>query len=445
MPNFMQGKKPTRENAAGGLAFERPIEEIEAQIAELESLSLSTKLDISGEIEVLKQRLKEQIDKTYSELSAWERVNVARHPKRPVTSDYIACLDDFIELHGDRTFGDDQAMVTGLAELEGRRFLLIGHRKGRSTKERLECNFGCAHPEGYRKALRKMKLAEKLRLPIVCLINTPGAYPGIGAEERGQAMAIAENILAMFSLRVPIIVLVIGEGGSGGALGIGVGDRVMMMEYSYYSVISPEGCAAILWKDGERSPEAAEALKLTAEHLLRLNVVEEVVREPLGGAHRAPTVAMDEVWRVLLRHLDEVTKIPVETLLEERRRKFRHIASIEGRFPCGEVDGGPSRARFALPNTSSAPSGSRKCAQTLSSALPSPRGLPPRANIGPLGRVGSPVDYSDPGSMVATPPEPAAAEEFSAAEDHALIRRAQAGEESAFADLVQRHSRGLGA
>jgi len=329
----MADKKSASDSLAGGMAFERPIEEIEAQIAELESLSLSTKLDISSEIEVLKDRLKEQIDKTYSELSAWERVNVARHAKRPVAADYIGCLDDFIELHGDRAFGDDRAIVTGLAELDGRRFLLIAHRKGRTTKERLECNFGCAHPEGYRKALRKMKLAEKMGLPIITLINTPGAYPGIGAEERGQAMAIAENILAMFDLKVPIIALVIGEGGSGGALGIGVGDRVLMMEYAYYSVISPEGCAAILWKDGERSPEAAEALKLTGSDLLKLKVVDEVVREPQGGAHRAPSVAMAEVWRVLFRHLDELKGVPPAELARARREKFRRIGAIEGRFP----------------------------------------------------------------------------------------------------------------
>jgi acetyl-CoA carboxylase carboxyl transferase subunit alpha len=215
---------PRTENIVPGMAFERPIEEIEAQIAELESLSLSTRLDISSEIEALKNRLRETIHKTYSDLSAWERVNVARHPKRPVTADYIQeILDDFVELHGDRAFGDDRAIVTGLATMEDWRFMLVAHRKGRTTKERMECNFGCAHPEGYRKALRKMRLAEKLDLPIVCLINTPGAYPGIGAEERGQALAIAENILGMMTLKVPIVALVIGEGGSGGALGIGVG------------------------------------------------------------------------------------------------------------------------------------------------------------------------------------------------------------------------------
>jgi len=316
------------------MAFERPIEEIEAQIAELESLSLETRLDISSEIEALKARLRDTIDKTYADLTPWERVSVARHAKRPVASDYISELfDDFVELHGDRTFGDDKAIVTGLATMEEYRFLLVAHRKGRTTKERLECNFGCAHPEGYRKALRKMKLAERLGLPVVSLINTPGAYPGIGAEERGQAMAIAENILEMFKLRVPILVCVIGEGGSGGALGIGVGDRVLMLEHAYYSVISPEGCAAILWKDGERSPDAADALKLTSKDLDRLGVIDEIVREPLGGAHRAPMVAMDEVKRVLIRHLDELLETPIETLLKERREKYRRIAALEGRFP----------------------------------------------------------------------------------------------------------------
>ena len=329
----MSEKSNNKTEATGGMAFERPIQEIEAQISELESLSLSTRLDISGEIEALKAKLREQMTKTYSELSAWDRVNVARHANRPVTTDYIVeCFDDFFELHGDRYFGDDRAIVTGLARMEELRLMVIGHRKGRTTKRRLECNFGCAHPEGYRKALRKMRIAEKLGIPILTLINTPGAYPGIGAEERGQAMAIAENIIQMFTVKVPIVVLVIGEGGSGGALGIGIGDRVLMMEHAYYSVISPEGCAAILWRDGERSPEAAEALRLTSKDLDALKVVDEVIREPLGGAHRAPHVAMDEVKRVLLRHLRELVTIPRDELMTRRREKFRYIAEIPGRF-----------------------------------------------------------------------------------------------------------------
>ena len=326
---------PTKpKDNSSGLAFERPIEEIEAKIAELEELSQTTKLDISSEIEALQQRLREQIDATYADLGAWDRVNVARHPKRPVAAEYIShILDDFFELHGDRAYGDDRAIVTGFATIDRHKIMFVAHRKGRSTKERLECNFGCAHPEGYRKALRKMKLAEKLGLPIVTLINTPGAYPGIGAEERGQALAIAENILEMFGMRVPIVAIVIGEGGSGGALGIGIGDRVFMMEHAYYSVISPEGCAAILWKDGERSPEAAEALKLTSDDLSGLGVVDGVIAEPPGGAHRAPDVAMQEVRRTIVAALDELTEIPVDELLDARHRKYRSMAAIEGRFP----------------------------------------------------------------------------------------------------------------
>jgi acetyl-CoA carboxylase carboxyl transferase subunit alpha len=316
------------------MAFERPIREIEAQLSELEEISQRTNLDLSSEIAALRARLAEEIQRTYSHLTAWERVNVARHTERPVVSDYVEkVLDDFIEVHGDKVFGDDKAILTGFARIEDRRFLLVGHRKGRTTKERVLYNFGCAHPEGYRKALRKMKLAAKMRLPIVSLINTPGAYPGIGAEERGQAAAIAENILEMLELRTPILVIVIGEGGSGGALGIGVGDRVLMMEHSYYSVISPEGCAAILWKDGERTPDAAEALRLTAPDLLGHGLIDGIIPEPPGGAHRAPGEAAATIKRTIAQELDALARLPIPELLELRRRKFRRAGEIQGRFP----------------------------------------------------------------------------------------------------------------
>ncbi|MBK8977465.1 MAG: acetyl-CoA carboxylase carboxyltransferase subunit alpha [Planctomycetes bacterium] len=310
---------------------------MEQKIEELKRLAQSTHLDLSGEILALEERLRTQTAEVYGNLSAWEKVNVARHAERPMTSDYIqTMLDDFVELHGDRLFGDDRAIVTGLATMGRHRFMLIGHRKGKTVKDRLACNFGCAHPEGYRKALQKMRLAERMRLPVVTFINTPGAYPGIGAEERGQAAAIATNILEMFDLSVPIVSIVIGEGGSGGALGIGVGDRVGILEHAYYSVISPEGCAAILWKSGEKAPEAAEALKLTSGHLLQHGLVDEVIPEPLGGAHRDPQGTIQNVRSRLETWLDELTALPSEELKEQRFRKFRgmglpvHAAELAG-------------------------------------------------------------------------------------------------------------------
>jgi acetyl-CoA carboxylase carboxyl transferase subunit alpha len=311
-----------------GLAFERPLNELQTKIDELRKLNSGSHLELSSEIQLLEDRLRRQTAEVYSQLSPWERVNVARHADRPLTSDYMSMmLDDFVELHGDRVFGEDRAILTGLATMGGRRFLLVGHRKGKTVKDRLACNFGCAHPEGYRKALQKMRLAEKWNLPIVTFINTPGAYPGIGAEERGQAGAIARNILEMFDLKVPIVCLVIGEGGSGGALGIGVGDRVGMLENSYYSVISPEGCAAILWKSGDKAPEAAEALKLTSKDLLRLGLVDKVIEEPLGGAHRDPKSAVDKVKAQLLEWLAELAAVPVDELLAQRYRKFRGMGT----------------------------------------------------------------------------------------------------------------------
>lgn len=314
--------------AQDGLAFERPLKELQGKIDELRNLSKDSHLDLSDEIATLEDRLQKQTAEVYSGLSPWERVNVARHADRPMTSDYVQLmLDDFVELHGDRVFGDDAAIVTGLASMDGVRFLLVGHRKGKTVKDRLACNFGCAHPEGYRKALQKMQLAVKMKLPIVSFINTPGAYPGIGAEERGQAAAIAKNILEMFEMPVPIICLVIGEGGSGGALGIGVGDRVGMLENSYYSVISPEGCAAILWKSGDKAPEAAEALKLTGSDLLRLGLVDKVLDEPLGGAHRDQKATVHGVKAQILSWLEELGKLSTEELLAQRYEKFRGMGN----------------------------------------------------------------------------------------------------------------------
>jgi len=325
MPEKKTGKDATRI----GLAFERPIIELEAKIGELKSLSESTGMNLNGELKPLQHKLERMTQEIYEGLNAYDVVQVARHPLRPQTSDYIGgMLDEYVELHGDRRFSDDRAITTGLARIEDRRFLLVGHRKGKDTKENIACNWGCAHPEGYRKALVKMRLAAKFGLPIVTLINTPGAYPGVGAEERGQAWAIAENIMEMSRFRVPIICIVIGEGGSGGALGIGVGDRILMLEFAYYSVISPEGCAAILWKDGEKAPEAAEALRLTSKDLIKLGVVDEVVPEPLGGAHHDP----DEMVRTLRARvaaiLDELTEIPVDELVDSRYTRIRNLGEV---------------------------------------------------------------------------------------------------------------------
>lgn len=319
------------EYVQAGLAFERPLLALEQKIQELRGLATTTHLDLAGEVTKLEERLQEQTQEVYSQLTPWERVNVARHANRPLTNDYIdRMLDDFVELRGDRVFGDDKAIVTGLATCGEHRFMLVGHRKGKAVKDRLACNFGCAHPEGYRKALTKMRLAEKMGLPIVTLINTPGAYPGIGAEERGQAGAIARNILEMFSIKVPIIAVVIGEGGSGGALGIGVGDRVGMLENSYYSVITPEGCSSILWKSGEKAPDAAEALNLTSKDLVRLGLVDTVIPEPSGGAHRDVAGAVAAMKEQLSAWLTELCALETEVLLDQRQEKFRRMGTPLG-------------------------------------------------------------------------------------------------------------------
>ncbi len=311
------------------LDFERPLLELEKQIEELKRVAADTAVDVSKEIAPLENKLAELRVEVYRGLTPMQRVQVARHPKRPYTLDYVRYLfSDFVELHGDRLYRDDPAIVGGWARLEGGSVMVIGHQKGRDTKENLRRNFGMAHPEGYRKALRLMHLAEKFGAPVVTLVDTPGAYPGLGAEERGQAEAIARNLLDMASLRTPIVTAVIGEGGSGGALAVGLADRVIMLENSVYSVISPEGCAAILWKDASQRERAAEALKLTAEDLLTLGVVDEIVPEPPGGAHADPEAAADLLGDSLRRHVRQLRRIRIEKLRRRREEKYLSMGAL---------------------------------------------------------------------------------------------------------------------
>jgi acetyl-CoA carboxylase carboxyl transferase subunit alpha len=287
---------------------------------------------LPGYLESLRQRLEETTRKVYSHLSPWDTVRVARHPSRPQTRDYIlAMCRDFCELHGDRRFGDDPAIVTGFARIESIKVLIVGHQKGKSTQEKLACHFGCAHPEGYRKALAKMQMAEKFGLPIVTFVDTPGAYPGLGAEQRGQAEAIAVNLREMSRLKTPIVSVVIGEGGSGGALGIAVADKVGMLEYSWYSVISPEGCAAILWKQAneQTNTSAAKSLRLTAADNLSLGIVDEVIKEPLGGAHRDPPAAADMLRRWVVTQLHDLKRIDPDVLVKMRYERFRRLGSLQ--------------------------------------------------------------------------------------------------------------------
>ncbi len=305
------------------LPFERPIVELEKTILEMKARSEGG-IDLSGEIKSAEKKLEKEVRKVFEHLTPWQRVQVARHPLRPYTLDYVNYLmEGFLELHGDRHFADDHAIVTGLAQFRNRNVCVIGHQKGRDTKENLMRSFGSAHPEGYRKAMRVMRLAERFSLPVVSFIDTPGAYPGIGAEERGQAEAIAYNLREMSELKVPVVVVVIGEGGSGGALGIGIGDHVIVLENAYYSVISPEGCAAILWKDNARSPEAAQVLKLTAQDLLEFGVIDEVVKEPLGGAHRDFEATANQLGDTIERTLKKLSKLSAKDLVEKRYQKFR--------------------------------------------------------------------------------------------------------------------------
>ncbi len=313
------------------LDFEKPIVELENKIQEVKraAANSSKKVSMEPEIKKLEQKLEKMKEDIYKNLSAWQRVQVARHPKRPYTLDYIhMMMTEFVELHGDRLFADDFALISGFAKLDGRKVMVMGHQKGRDTKENVMRNFGCAHPEGYRKAMRLMKLAGKFHVPVVVFIDTPGAYPGVGAEERGQAQAIAENLRDMAQVKSPIIATIIGEGGSGGALGIGVADRVIILQNAYYSVISPEGCASILWRSALKAPEAAEALKLTGGDLFKLGIVDEIIPEPPGGAHRAPEEVAGQLRETLVKAVDELSALDTEDLLERRYKKYRKIGEF---------------------------------------------------------------------------------------------------------------------
>ncbi len=308
------------------LEFEKPIIELENEIEHLKRFSRDKQIHFNEKLRGLEEKLHRLQKEIFSDLTPWQTTQLARHIDRPRTSFYIRTLfETFIELHGDRTFGEDPAIVAGLSKFNGRSVVLIGHQKGMDAKEMVHRNFGMPHPEGYRKALRLMQMAERFGRPILTMIDTPGAYPGVGAEERGQAEAIARNLKAMMTLRTPILTVVIGEGGSGGALAIGVADRILMLEYSIYSVISPEGCAAILWKDGTKGSLAAESLKLTAQDLMRLGVVDEIVKEPLGGSHRDPQAMAKSLRETVERHLAELEKIEIEKLLDLRYEKFRKM------------------------------------------------------------------------------------------------------------------------
>jgi len=316
-------------NRSGGyLDFEHKVVELEQQVEELRKLSLRKGIDYSVEIRRIEKERIAELKRIYSNLTAWQTVQVARHPQRPLLTDYLNLMvRDFRELHGDRCFGDDRAIVVGIGQIARSKVLIVGQNKGRTTKEKIACNFGCPNPEGYRKALAKMRFAEKFGLPIITLIDTPGAYPGIGAEERGQAQAIAVNLTEMSRLKVPVVCICIGEGGSGGALGIAVGDRLAMLEFAYYSVISPEGCAAILWRDGSQAPDAARALKLTSRDLLKLDLIDAIIPEPVGGAHRNVHDTVHNVESYIARALTELRRMTTAELLDSRYRKWRSIGA----------------------------------------------------------------------------------------------------------------------
>ncbi len=317
-----------RLNNGGYLDFEQKVADLERQVDELRGVSAKKGIDYSVEIRRIEKERIAELKRIYSNLTAWQTVQVARHPQRPILTDYLNLMvKDFRELHGDRCFGDDHAIITGIGQIARNRVLIVGQNKGKTVKEKVACNFGCPNPEGYRKALAKMKFAEKHGLPIVTLIDTPGAYPGIGAEERGQARAIAVNLTEMSRLKTPIISICIGEGGSGGALGIAVGDRLAMLEFAYYSVISPEGCAAILWRDGSQAPDAAQALKLTSKDLYKLGLVDAIIPEPVGGAHRNVHDTVHSVETYIAKALTELRRVGIDDLLESRYRKWRSVGT----------------------------------------------------------------------------------------------------------------------
>lgn len=311
------------------LEFEKPIAELEKKIEELRTLNGGSDLNLSDDITSLEKRVEQERQEIFNNLSRWQKAQVARHINRPFTLDYIHHLfTDFNELHGDRNYGDDHAIVGGLARFDGQPVMVVGHQKGRDTKEKVFRNFGMPNPEGYRKALRLFRMAEQFNLPIITFVDTPGAYPGIGAEERGQAEAIARNLREMAELKVPIIVCITGEGGSGGALAVAIGNRVLMLEHSVYAVISPEGCAAILWSDGTKGPQAAEALKPTAQDIIGLGVIDEIIHEPIGGAHRDHEATAQAMGSAIRSHLAELQEMSPDELVEDRYQKFRAMTRM---------------------------------------------------------------------------------------------------------------------
>jgi acetyl-CoA carboxylase carboxyl transferase subunit alpha len=312
------------------LEFEKPIAELEKKIEELTLFTSSGNIDLEEEILKLHKKSDQLRAEIYSRITPWQKAQISRHPNRPYTLDYIeAMLTDFLEMHGDRAFADDPAIVSGMAKLDGSPIVVIGHQKGRTTKEKIYRNFGMPNPEGYRKALRVMRFAERFNKPLLTFIDTPGAYPGIGAEERGQGESIARNLSVMSQLKTPILTVVIGEGGSGGALALGVADRVLMLEHSTYSVISPEGCAAILWNNGSKASEAAELLKITAQDLFQMKVTDEVVEEPIGGAHRDPRRAAELLKEAVIRNLSEIRNVPIDDLVKQRYERLRRIGTFD--------------------------------------------------------------------------------------------------------------------